>query len=56
MKRINMLLDIIGICTSLMVIICSDGDFGDYWFVLGWLFFSVVDIMIRWAKSAGTNR
>jgi hypothetical protein len=50
MKKINIFLDTIGICISMLLIICGDGDFGDYWFVLGWLFFSVVDIVIRWTK------
>jgi hypothetical protein len=51
MKEISLWLDILGISVSALMILRGKGNFGDYWFVLGWLFFCVADLVIRRIKK-----
>lgn len=51
MKKINTILDVVGISISLILILFGKGDFSDYWMVYGWFFFSICDLIIRHYKS-----
>jgi hypothetical protein len=51
MKTLNIILDIIGITASSLLIMRGDGDFGDYLWVFGALFFCVADLLLKYHKN-----
>ena len=51
MKKTNWILDIIDIAIPLLIILFGGGNFGDYFTVYCWLFFSVLIFLIRLHKK-----